>query len=100
NVYVGSGDGTVYAFGPLPPFHPSLPSLDQTGFVRPCGTATDSHGDLYVADGNAGKVKIFSPTGDPITEFTPVNGEPCGIAVDSTGAVYVASFLSELVKYK
>ena len=49
----------------------------------------------------ANKIKIFSPTGTPITEFTPsANGEPCSIAVDSAGAIYVASFFSELVKYK
>ncbi len=84
----------------IPPSHPSLPSLDQTGFTRPCGAATDSHGDLYVADGNANKIEIFSPAGTPITEFTPVNGEPCSVAVDSTGAIYVASFFGELVKYK
>ena len=25
NVYVSSGNGTVYAFGPLPPYHPPSP---------------------------------------------------------------------------
>ena len=82
--------GAAGAQAAQPP-HSPRPTLDQTGFGDPCGTATDSHGDLYVADGNANKIKIFGPGGGTaITEFTAANAEnPCSIAVDSTGNVYV-----------
>lgn len=74
--------------------HPYLPALHLEGLEGPCGTATDSYGNLYVA-GYEGTVGIYDPAGALLTEFLP--GEisavyPCGIAVDRAGAVYLAGF--------
>ncbi len=102
DVFVTSGNGTVYAFGPLPAVRPPLTSLSQSGFSDPCGVATDSLGDLYVADYVGGEIKVFSPAGAQITEFTPsANAEkPCSLAVDSAGNIYADGWGTDVVKYK
>ena len=56
----------------------------------PCGAATDSHGDVYVAsavESTAGRIDVFSPQGEYLTEI-PDEHQPCGLAVDSEGNVY------------
>ncbi len=74
--------------------HPYLPAMHLEALEGPCGTTTDSYGNLYVA-GYEGTVGIYDPAGVLLTEFLP--GEiaavyPCGIAVDQAGAVYLAGF--------
>jgi DNA-binding beta-propeller fold protein YncE len=81
---------------------PELPALNQSGFTDPCGTATDSEGDLYVADYTNRAIKIYSPAGAALAEFTAAaNSEaPCSLAVDSAGNVYADGWGSDVVKYK
>ena len=82
---------------------PELPALNQEGFGDACGSATDSKGDLYVADYLANTIKVFGPAGGAaITEFTPsANAEkPCSLAVDSAGNVYATGWGTDVVKYK
>jgi hypothetical protein len=83
--------------------HPFLPSLSHEGaFHDPCGAATDSEGDLYVAAYQDNAVKVYNASSTLVTEFTPsANAEaPCGIAVDSAGNVYVDGWGTDVVKYK
>ncbi len=104
-VYVTSGvsNGSVFAFGPLTDLsHPFLAGLSQEGaFHDPCGAATDSEGNLYVAAYQDSAVKLYDASGAFVTEFTPsANAEgPCGIAVDSAGNVYVNGWGTDVVKY-
>jgi hypothetical protein len=83
--------------------HPLLPDLSQEGaFHDPCGAATDSEGDLYVAAYQDNTVKIYDAAGAFLTEFTPsANGPepPCGLAVDAAGNLYVNGWGSDVVKY-
>jgi hypothetical protein len=81
---------------------PQRPALNQTGLSGPCGTVTDSKGNLYVANYGTKKIKIFGPTGAAITEFeATANAEsPCSIAVDSNGNVYADGWGTDVVKYK
>jgi hypothetical protein len=83
--------------------HPFLPNLSQEGaFQDPCGAATDSEGDLYVAAYQDNAVKVYDAAGAFLTEFTPsANGPepPCGLAVDSAGNLYVNGWGSDVVKY-
>jgi hypothetical protein len=70
--------------------HPSKP------FERPCGSAADPHGDIYVANpdltitnefGPNGRIDVFDPQGRFLAEIGNEYG-PCSIAVDSKGNVY------------
>jgi hypothetical protein len=70
------------------PTHPFDQSLSHEGaFNKPCGTATDSEGDLYVAGNEEDKVKVYSSAGALISQFTPaaIATAPCFLAVDSNG---------------
>jgi hypothetical protein len=72
--------------------HHYLPAHSHVNaFSSAKGVATDSAGNLYVADSTAGKIKIFAPGGAAITEFAPAanGGNPLGVVVDSSGDVYV-----------
>jgi len=83
--------------------HPFVSTLSQEGaFHDPCGSTTDSEGDLYVAAYQDNAVKIYDASGAFVTEFTPsANGPepPCGLAVDSAGNIYVNGWGTDVVKY-
>jgi uncharacterized protein (TIGR03663 family) len=65
-------------------------------FNEPRGLATDSRGNLHVADTKNGRIQVFDPNGQFIRAIgTPGSGdgqlkEPCGVAVDADGTVVVA----------
>jgi hypothetical protein len=67
-------------------------------FEQPCGTATDPHGDIYVAsagaglgEGTEGRIDVFDPQGNYLTEIHDEH-QPCDVSVDSKGNVYVAEY--------
>ena len=79
---------------------PSCPYPEPTAggprpIEDPCGTATDRHGDIYVATpkinnegkGPEGRIDIFDPQGRFLTEIPDGHG-PCGLAVDSEGNLF------------
>ncbi len=66
-------------------------------FNIPCGTATDPHGSIYVANSGGtningvfktGEVAVFDPQGKFLTKIPTEKGS-CKLAVDSQGVVYV-----------
>jgi sugar lactone lactonase YvrE len=65
-------------------------------FREPNGVATDSAGNVYVADSGNDRVQKFSSTGAFITKWGSSgagNGAfqyPCGVAADSAGGVFVS----------
>jgi hypothetical protein len=66
-------------------------------FENACGTATDSFGNIYVANGNIedvnGWIDVFNSNGEFLTEIADEKGDqPCSLAVDSEGNVYTAGF--------
>ncbi len=73
----------------------SLGSGD-TQFQNPWGIATDSAGNVYVADVHNHYIKKFDPSGVFAVKFGAAGsgdgqfGLPFGVAVDSAGNVYVA----------
>jgi hypothetical protein len=88
NCEVSSDDGV-----PDPGPCPGVSGVDHPvlGFEVPCGTATDRHGDIYVAtpanSTDKGRIDVFAPDGTFLTEIKD-EFEPCSIAVDSKGNVY------------
>lgn len=64
-------------------------------FLNPRGMASDSTGNIYVADTDNARIQKFDPAGNSILSFaTNVNGDnpvskPIGIAVDKSGNIFV-----------
>ncbi len=65
-------------------------------FSLPCGTATDLHGSIYVANSGGtnlngefgkGEIAVFDPQGKFLTKIPTEHGS-CQLAVDSKGAIY------------
>ena len=54
---------------------------------KPCGAATDSAGDLYVANSAKGEIDVFTSAGVYLTRILDPHA-PCGLAVDPEGNVY------------
>lgn len=69
---------------------------DPGQFDFPRGLATDSAGNILIADSNNNRLQKFSPTGAFLSVIgKPGSGpgdfqQPGGIALDSTGRIYVA----------
>jgi hypothetical protein len=89
--------------GPAPAAdHPERPELNQEGLSLPCGAATDSRGNLYVAQASPKKVTIYDDEGELLTSFatTASTAFPCSLAVDASGNVYVTGLDKDLARYK
>lgn len=73
-----------------PPTHPPLGDpLNGFALDHACGAATDSDGNIYVANSGNDKVEVFDPDGNHLASINDANG-PCGLAVDSNGRLYVS----------
>ena len=72
------------------------PGAGPGQFNEPRGLATDSRGNLYVADTKNSRIQVFDPNGQFLRAVgVPGSGdgqlkEPCGVAVDADGTVVVA----------
>jgi hypothetical protein len=97
----GAGEGTLYvtagagtgaealAFGPtVTPSRATLGEPPGHSFTGICGTAVDSHGDVYAAGETA--IKVYGPSGAELTSLTDLK-HPCSLAVDSEGNLYAAN---------
>ncbi|MBI5421096.1 MAG: DUF2341 domain-containing protein, partial [Parcubacteria group bacterium] len=60
------------------------------------GIATDSSGNVYVADGGNNRIQKFDSSGNYLTQW-PTQG-PLGVASDSSDNIYVAEYGTDLVK--
>ena len=81
----------------LCPMPPGVPGVDHPfkRFRNPCGLATDSYGDIYVASvatgTTEGRIDVFDSAGEYLTEIKD-EYQPCSLAVDSEGNLYVVNF--------
>jgi streptogramin lyase len=98
-VFDGSGNllATQYitAIGVSPQliFSPDVQSSLGGGFSQPDGVATDSSGNIYVADQAHNAVKILPPGCGAANCISRIGGgfsSPYGLAVDGAGNVWVA----------
>ena len=70
--------------------------LGRGQFDSPRGIATDSAGNIFVADTGNGRIEKFSPIGAFLSAIGTKGsghgqfGEPSGLAVDQAGNIYVA----------
>ncbi len=81
-------------------------SADGTGsaarFGTPLGVATDSAGNIYVADAGNDSIRKITPAGVVTTLFTSVTNliqGPQGLAIDSSGNIYVVDTSSRVQKF-
>jgi hypothetical protein len=106
NVYVADGSSMIVKITPAAVVTtqagtaPVCGNTNATGaaarFCRPNGAATDSAGNIYVADANNKTVRKITPTGVVTTLAGPFAGGtmsssiPYAVATDSAGNIYVA----------
>jgi hypothetical protein len=71
-------------------------------FQNPCGTTTDSYGDIYVASSIASGthegeswVDVFGPAGEYLTRVED-NYKSCQVAVDRAGNLYLGRYGGEI----
>src|SRR5207248_149187 len=94
----------------------SLGSADGTGsgarFNYPYGVATDSSGNVYVADQNSNTIRKITPAGvvTTVAGMAGIQGSadgtgsgarfnyPYGVATDSSGHVYVADRVNHTIR--
>lgn len=76
----------------------ALSGFPVGGHNFPCGVATDSAGDIWVAEGNEGLLKKYSPAG-ALLDTIAIGGEPCDLSIDSEDNIYVAFFFGATRKY-
>jgi sugar lactone lactonase YvrE len=95
------------------PTHLMLPTLDLVGaapdpgpthpaqpFNHACGTAVDSHGDVYVSSAGNGEVDVFNPAHEFLVAV-PDAHEPCGLAVNGKGDLFVSEQAEgKVVRYR
>jgi hypothetical protein len=79
----------------------ALSGFPVAGQSFSCGTALDSSGNIWVAQGSGGsggKIREYSTAGVLINTIT-VGGEPCSIAFDSADNLYVAFLFAGVKKF-
>lgn len=65
-----------------------------------CGTAVDSHGDIYLSDYYHRTIDVYSPSRTYLTQIAdPDPDGPCNLAVDSAGNVYVNHWRRDVVRF-
>jgi sugar lactone lactonase YvrE len=69
-----------------------------TGFSSPISVATDSAGNLIVADSYGGRIVRMASDGSNPSSVGPGFTFPTAVALDSTGRIYVADFLASRVE--
>ena len=90
--------------GPQVTYSPGTLSTLSSGFNWPTGIATDSSGNVYIADSDNNAVKEILSVGGVITASPTILtlgsgfNHPLGVAVDGSGNVYVADFYNNAVK--
>jgi hypothetical protein len=97
-----TGDCSVSELDPIsdPGPCPGVTSIDHPDepFTLPAAVATDAYGNIYVAsmgsavaEGEQGRIDIFTPSGLFISELKDHSG-PRSLAIDNKGNLYVANY--------
>jgi trimeric autotransporter adhesin len=70
--------------------NPSYTATIGTGFKAPVAVATDSKGDVFIADQDANDVVEITPLSSAQVQVGSSLSGPSGLAVDPAGSVYIA----------
>jgi hypothetical protein len=89
--FAANGDAADFSAGP------GAGTSEITGFSELFGVAVDANGDIYAADRGADRVSIYSPAGEPITQFSAEG--PRNMAVAPDGGVYVVERFGSVRKF-
>jgi hypothetical protein len=68
-----------------------------SGFGELIGVAVDANGSIYTSDFRDASIRIYSATGEFLTQFE--TGTPANLAVAPDGSVYVSRYLSSVLKF-
>jgi hypothetical protein len=87
---------------------PGAGASEIPGAMKPTGVAVDKAGNIYASYPEAGvppKIRIFSRSGAPLTEFEPKRGlistvNATTLAVAPDGTLYVAGSLASVYKFE
>jgi sugar lactone lactonase YvrE len=74
--------------------------LPTTGLNTPYGIAVDTHGSVYIADGDNARVVKETPSGSSYIQSTVPTSTlslPMGVAVDASGNLYIADLGNDRV---
>jgi len=87
---VDPGPVTLYS---LPSFSSGLSFGTFSGLYA--GIGRDSSGQIYIPDGNANNIKVYSTSGTLTTTISQTY--PVGLALDSSGNVYTIAHVSNVI---
>jgi DNA-binding beta-propeller fold protein YncE len=73
---------------------------DGSNLNAPWGLAFDQCENLHVADTNTRMIKVFSPQGQYVTQYSSGVSQPAGIAIDDEGNIFITDHSSALHKSK
>jgi hypothetical protein len=93
--YANPSDNKLYGFSES---GAALSGFPIAGQNFSCGTAVDSSGDVWVAEGNEEIIKEYSPAGALIATHA-VSLSPCSLAFDAEDNLYVGYYFGSTVKY-
>ena len=72
-------------------YHITGSTADSSNLNGPWGLAFDQCGNLHVADTNTSTIKVFTPQGQYVIQYSSGVNQPAGIAIDEEGNIFIVN---------